>query len=394
MRLILLLFSVIAFSQNTYKPVEFITNNNEKITGFINSEKIYDVNNFEFKEDLNKETRFLSINTIKEFVVDGKEKYYVQEVQVDKNRSHDIQTYGNSDVELVSKTITLRKIVEGEYNLYLSYHNDTQYYFFNSTSNPKITYLIYNETNSNGTIQKNLQYVGQLRYLFKDNTLDERLRYSKSDLVKLFVNKNGGSSVDLTKNDYSGKFQYKIFAGAKNYKLSFENEDYYGKSFSNNKTIATFGAEVIYNYSKKYDLFGRVSFDNIGTISMNKRTNVPSGTSVIFEEFIYEAKQLNIDLGGRYYMSNNKNRLFLDLALEVSKKLSSKLFTISTPQNNPDREDYNQYVPGPGLSLNLGIGYEFLEKYGLELRYSTNQDLNFIKSKVSNLNMNLYYKFN
>ena len=394
MRIFFLLFSVLVFSQNTMKPVELTTKNNEKLIGFINSEKIYDVEFYEFTNDINQSTKQIATSTVKEFVIDSTENYLVEDVLIDKNRKNDIQNYGDSEVKLINRRITMRKIVEGEYNLYISYFNNSQCFFYNTNSDANITYLIYNQTNTDGVLKTNMLFISQLKNLFKDNTLSDRLKYNKTDLVNLFVKKNGGTSKDLTKNDYSGKLQYKVFAGAKNYNIKFENEDFFGKSFSNSKAVVTFGAELLYNYSKKIDLFARVSFEDLGTISMSKNTNIPNGTSVIFEEFIYEAKHLNFNLGGRYYTSTKKNRLFIDLALDLNKKFDSRLLVISTPESNPSKENYAIISPQSSLSLNLGIGYEFHERYGLEMRYSTNQNLGFIKSKISSLNLNLYYKLN
>ena len=397
--LVSLFFSLFTFSQNTNKPVEFITSNNEKLTGFINTDKIYDVTYFEFTEDLNQPTKSISINTIKEFTINGTEKYLVQEILIDKNRSHDLQNYGDSEVKLVKKTVVIREIVKGEYNLFMSYQQNTLYFFYNSNSNPNITYLIYNETNNEGLLKKNMQYVGQLRYLFKDNTLDERLRYSKSDLVNLFVKKNGGDSKDLTKKDYKGRLQYKVFAGVKNYNIRFEYEEYFGKKFTDTKTIPTVGAELIYNYSKKFDIFTRASFDNLGDVRINKNTQAPASSTMIYEDFIYEAKYLNFNLGSRYYVSVKKNRLFVDLSLEYTKNINSKLLTISSVNNtNPDMNDYTSLVSNDNISLNMGIGYEINQKYGLEFRYSTGKQFynknTIIDSNFSNINFNLYYKLN
>lgn len=399
MRIFFLLFSVIVFSQSTLKPVEFITENNEKLSGFINSQKIYEEEYFEFTSDLNQPTKQIAINTIKEFVIDSTEIYLVRDVLIDKNRTNDIQSNGDFEVKMIKKRITLRKIVEGEYNLYISYFNQAQCFFYSKKNDANITYLVYNQINSDGYIKSNLLFVNQLKIVFNDININDRLKYSKTDLANLFIKKNGGNSVDLTKSDYKGKIQYKIFGGIKNHNVTFESEFFKGKKLSDSKSSPTFGAELMYNYSKKFDVFTRISYDNAIDIRVNDYAPISASSTMIYEDFIYEASYLNFNFGLRHYLSDRKNRIFIDLSLEYSKIMNSKLLVvIATDNPNPDSNDYESLISNDGISLNTGIGYEFNQKYGLELRYSTgkefyNKNTN-VDSKASNLNLNVYYKFN
>lgn len=398
--------SFVVKAQSDFKKGYYITVGGQKIECLVNSSTIFETK-IEIKKTEKDPVEYINNSTLDEINVEDKEFYVVRDVTIDANRKKpsDDSAYATEvEVVLTEKRLVIKKLVDGSKSLYATYVDEVPMYFLHNLENKKIEYLVYNEYRLKNATKQNESYKRQLlRELsctcFKGFERFEYLRYTASDLTKLFVdynNCNGSLKENLTIKEDKNKFGLSVIGGVKQVSAKFSQESlFYSETISESTITPSFGLEVNYNI-KKFDLFLRASYDKI-SIDKTVQTPIPSGVSTVYEIVKYSASHLNLGVGVRnYFVNENKYKLYFDGAIEFTKPFNSETFAItSTTLNLPESAYYNLKT-NSDVSASFGLGIVFGKKYGAEIRYflpkNLHQKSSLLSSNISGLSLNLIYK--
>lgn len=351
-----------SFSQIKFEKGYFIDNSDKKTECLI--ENIDWVNNpskFNFKLNESSLISEKDMNTVKEFgVLNLKYKRFV----VDIDRSSE-QTSKLSNVRgpiFNNEVVFLKLLVEGNANLYF-YHDVSLNRYFYSISNGEVSQLVFKTyKNDDNEIKENSYFKQQLLNDLKCSSSTkievEKLKYKKNDLINYFVKYNNCKHANYINYEEKTKkdlFNLAIRPGFNSSSLTIENgvSDFRNTDF-NNEINFRFGieAEFVLPFRK-----------NKWTVLIEPTYQYFKSTKEIENQIdaVVDYKSIELQTGLRYYS-------FID---DSSKIFVNGLFVIDLPMDS--------YVRTLDISSSnnfaLGIGYNYKEKYSLELRYLTNREV-------------------
>ena len=358
--LLTLIITINSYSQITFDKGYYINNNGQKIDCLI---KNIDWDNtpteFEYKLTADSNKKKNSLKTVKEFGVYGYSKYIRSKVQIDRSTLDlDNIKYDKNPV-FKEEVLFLKVLIEGKSNLYSYIDGSLKRFFFTNKKLEikQLIYKIYQTKNTN--LAKNKHYQKQLWDNLKcpsitmNNVLD--VEYKKNDLVDFFTTYNKctneaysvynetkkrnlfnltlrprlrNSSFDLNKNT-------KIDLGA-NFGFGVELE--YVLPFNKNKWALII--EPTYHSIKSSKI--------IGTTLINTTYNL-----------------IEIPLGVRHsFFLNNNSKIFINgsFIIDINSKSSIHINTLDF-----DISARNSFA--------FGVGYNYKNKYSIELRNLTNGEL-------------------
>lgn len=404
----------LSFSQSDFKSGYYISNSGVKVEGFINDYKLDDNDFIYFKKDKSDKEIQIRIDDISELQIENTDKYLSRIVDYDVEYTKDFSSSTRKDTEpkIGKRQLLLKVLVEGDASLYAATINEVAFYYLKMTNSEALIYLIYNKSvYDNKVLNENTKFRRQLFDNIKCGTNSTYQKFYKieyyGDELKNAVNDynvcKSGTTIDLTKNEVKEKLRFSVFLGAKFNNISFENEYFYSQSFKESSTSPTIGIEMSYMLPLKKnttELFFRASFDK-AKISYEHQQQIPSSISTIYEQFDFSSNFLHFNLGPRFYLKNKSNNsVFIDASLEYTMLFSDETtFSSSVAFNTTNIKHANSNA---ALSFNLGIGYQFLKRYSIDVRYTTNNDYfskpgeieGQIVSKFSNVCATIRYKFN
>lgn len=279
--------------------------------------------------------------------------------------------------EFKEEKLLLKVLVEGDANLYSYTENDLNRYFYKtkSTKIKPLEYKIYK--NSKGTISKNRNYLYQLKNkLTCKNLSSKQIKYSKSSLVKYFINYNNCKGninpinyTSGTKGDFN--IYAKIAAGISSLKifnkLSDINIDF------DSKNSFRFGLEFEYVFGFNNNKWALLLEPTYQSYSAEQKFYPGINNVVIQEKAIIDFSSIEIPIGVRYYLFNNKqNKIFLNLGILLEIPLSGEY--------KRERTDGSQVEPPLKINSStpstfIGTGYTLKNKYRIELRYNLNRNI-------------------
>lgn len=376
--LISLLFFFNFYAQTTYEKGYFIKNNDEKVECLI--KYIYWINNptsFKYKLLENSDKKTITIKDVKEFGINNFSKFERHTVKIEKsinNTTADLTQ--NRDPIFVEETLFLKTLISGAANLY-SYENNRVYkFFYNGKEKNTPKQLIYKRYyHTTNTIKKNNRFHQQLSKDVKCESISnkeiQRVEYKTKQLINYFIKYNecitpGYKDLNYENNKKMTKVKLKL--GASSYNLNSKMEESIAKvnEKDNFKGIGSkIGIEVELNLGFKNNNFAVIFeptytfFKQTKTVTPNKRPNLP-------QQPIYDV-QLNynivdLPIGLKYYFSLNKD----------SKIFVSTMYSI-IGIGNLNFNYYDTFKPKYNLKHfsfhSLNIGYNFTDKYSIELRY-------------------------
>jgi len=154
------LFSLNFYGQVVFEKGYIIDNNNVKTDCLIkNQDWKNNPTEFEFKLLENDSIRIKDFKTVKEFCVDNSLKYVRAKVMMDLSGDDINELTNRSDLNLMTKTVFLRPLIEGVVSLY-EYIQDNNVGYFYSSNNSSIEQLIYKKylvDNSSIKVNKGFQ---------------------------------------------------------------------------------------------------------------------------------------------------------------------------------------------------------------------------------------------
>lgn len=383
--ILVLFFGINGYSQNSFMKGYYIDNSNHKIDCFIeNIDWLNNPTEFTCKITESSNQKTLSIHNVKEFGILNTSKYVRHNVDIDRSSSRiDELDYNNNPV-LNNEVLFLKVLIEGKANLFFYEDHGLFRYFFNINQDD-VKQLVYKEyLNDEDQISKNNAFRGQLWNTLKLQTLNcesismddvAELIHRESELIKFFIKYNDCVKSEYVnykkKKDKKGLFnltlrpgirtsslivdgpvreQFNFDKGLTTYRLGLESEFILG--FNNNKWAIIL--EPTYQ-----------EFESETMIVSNKTTDEKLVANVDY-------KSLETQFGLRYYMFINKNlRLFTNALATYDYRFNSSVKVTRESNGN----NFFSAKMQSGMSVALGVGGKFKDRYSFELRYLPNRNI-------------------
>lgn len=379
----------------------YVTTSGQRVEGFFKDADFTDASLLQFKETKVTPYHTFPANEAKEYGIGTAYKFVKVTVKYDASSSYDDGITSDSEPEWKEDTIFLNVLMEGSLTLYSYYHKGFK--FFYSVSGAAPQQLIYKKYKAaDGQILKNETFKEQLS---KDAVCEKLKSSDYNDLyyTKFSLEKFAGK-YNTCKNDKPSTYTNQskkdensitiaVYAGVRSSSFKIKNSDpAVAKDNAFNWAAGIEGAVKI-NEERSWEVFGRVeyeklSFENSGTT--NRTYNSLTTT------YTYKGSLFSMGLGPRYNLYLDNSRLYIDamgsLAIPSGEIESYNIFVPSsspsyTTQNLPEATETTFYVT-------LGVGYEFGERVGLEVRYYSPKNIlsrSSHSTALSSIGFNLRY---
>lgn len=384
-----IIFCFILFSASLYNAqIKFekgyiITQNSEKKDVLIkNIEWMNSPEEFIYKIDENSPEQYGNITNTKEFGVYGYSTYINYNGSIDISSTELSFLSFKKEPELKQVHIFLKQIVSGNKKLY-TYRgrNILNYFYSNEDNNDQIELLIYKKYHPEGNnmlVATNEEYKKQLSSLFSSSEVPRKniafAKYNDNDLIKIF---GGAKQFDIPlaseqENIQSkGQFNLSIRPG-----FSFYSEAKILNFMGDQRLPSTSNfrigveAELFLPFNKnKWSLILEPNY----SIYTSKNTQTPSRNinynhDITFEKYAF----IDLPLGIRHYIYlNSKSKFFVNAQINLIRIKSSKTTTIDIKDGDYTVLTAEFADSRPFNSIAVGTGYNYNNKYSLELRYNT-----------------------
>ncbi|MCF8370128.1 MAG: PorT family protein [Bacteroidales bacterium] len=373
-----ILLSTICYSQINFEKGYFITNDNERVECFIKNVDWKDnPTGFEYKLAEGSEPHDVSIVKVKEFGVGELLKYKRALVKIDRSVKNISTLKENRDPEFNEETLFLQQLIQGKANLYTYTESNLNRYFFNVDST-EIEQLVFKTYLDNKIyIKENNTYKQQLREHLKCKNIDIdeilKIRYTKSDLVGIFIKYNKCAKSDLVNyaeptkrkstnvsikpgfgfsslsiQNSSSSIKYIDFGSNQNFRFGVELE--YILPYNKNRWIIFI--EPTYQYFKAER---EITYTQV--YSIIKKTNV---------EVDYKSIEVPVGVRHNFFLSE-RSRLFINGAFVLDFNLNSSI--------TAERKDLMDLEISSRPNFILGLGYGYNDRYSIELRVGSNREI-------------------
>ncbi|PHS01829.1 MAG: tRNA modification GTPase [Leeuwenhoekiella sp.] len=395
----LLVMSFTAYSQITFEPGYYITNEGQKVNGLVrNADWSNNPTSFEFKTNTSAKSQTINMGSAREFGIDDSSKYVRARVDIDRS-TEDIATMSTSRApDFNEETLFLEVLVEGNATLYKYKDGQLIRYFF-KTENSDINQLIYKKylfstrtTAENKAFQQ--QLYDQVNCLDQSVTQISNLSYTSRQLVAYFVTENACSNeafINYEANRMKADFNLHLRAGVNFSSLSVSNViAVYRDSDFGNSIDPRFGieAEVILPFNKgKWSLFTEPYYESYSGESFREGNSGPLSN---YENRV-DYESIGLPFGIRYYaFLNEKLAAYLNLGVQWHFDFDNEIvFARSSGSEIP-------ITIKAGQTLFFGAGLSLNKRYSLEFRYNTSRDLTSTSGTVASefqvVSLSLGYK--
>jgi hypothetical protein len=231
------------------------------------------------------------------------------------------------------------------------------------------------------------------------------------NLVKVF-NKANNQTNSLVEQNVSAekgksKFYYKIIAGVSSFMSNYDYNNVYKLKPSEvtftNPIIGVEFSNVFGINSKRSELFGRLIYQNAKTES-NYYSSANTSYNV---EYTLNSKfsSINLSAGYRYaFVKTGKSKITVDGSIGVTSLLNGDIkidYVLTYTGANPNPAVSEEYLLdkfSTNIFFNIGAGYVFDDKYGVNIEYSLPK--NYLSKYVdlsggySNFNLIFTYTLN
>jgi len=319
------------------------------------------------------------LKDIKEFGIYDLTKFIKSTVRIDK-ASDDLEDIGFiKDRPLEEDELFLKVIVDGNAKLYEWKENNMIRYFY-SVNDSKVEPLIYNTYyfKNKSQLKENNYYQQQIFTTLKCSTSLEsevkNLEYKIASLKSVFSSFNTCSGSEFT--DYDIKDKQESISLSIRPRINFNSlsvarfdspED--EKVFEDKMTGGLgLQAELFLPFHNgKWSLFFEPTYRYY---SSTLETKLPNIASIVTSDVTYNSIELPFGLR-HYFFFNKGNALFLNAIL-----LSDIIMTGHMINTNSDgNPTLGSREFSSLLNYGAGVGYIFLDRYSLELRYHNTRDL-------------------
>jgi hypothetical protein len=384
MRRIFILCFLIGLYTNLYSQIKFergyfIDNNDDKFICFIkNKDWMNNPKKFEYKLDSLGMELIKTIKNVKEFGIGNDFRYLRVNVKIDISDDNISYLSNNKEPNWIEDTLFLKFLVEGKANLYYYEYKDLKRFFYN-IDNMEIKQLVFKKyLVENMNIRENKFYLNQLNSDVNclGSVISGKTGYNRNDLENYFLEYNTCKGEMIRNYDEKKKtaFRLRLTAGLN-----------YNDLIIWNSTINS----IKYNYKNQVSFAIGLEIESVLPFNKNK-------WGIIFEPTY------------NYYKSDNKN-VYMPSTVDYKSIVVSSGFRYYIFLNekskihlNPNYILYfpiNSFVNRFEISYNdryaFSIGYTFLDKYSVEIKYFPKKDIlfNYIYYYSSFENLSILFRY-
>lgn len=317
------------------------------------------------------EVKTKDLTEVQEFGIVNSIRFMRFIVEMDQSTNRLSALSKTANPEYVVDTLFLKELVKGDVSLYGYKNGDINRYFY-TTPEQDITQLIYKKYKKNGSVATNKQYLTQLLLdvnCQKEPTNKiERVKYVQTDLVAYFIKENKCKNSEYfsvyeaqpqSETDMGTRFNLRAGVSSASFVLDYLP----GRTFD-----ADFGSQII----PRVGLEMEVSFPSTRNkwtfilepyyTSYQKELILPNSSQTTIDEAMINFTTVEISAGIRYYVFlKNRSRLFANLGMTIG----------ITGNSNITVERVADFQITSGLRGNIGIGYNYNDRFSLELRQNS-----------------------
>ena len=360
------LFSTFLFAQINFEKGYIITERGNRLEVFIKNEDWKNnPTSIDYKNSLESDINFMSIENIQEFGIENTSKYVKFTVNIDNSSVllRNLDTDKRPHFE--KKTMLLKTLVEGPASLYKYENGNNRKYFFKTTEKD-LEQLVFKEYKQGSYVNKNNRFRQQIFNYLKCEDIShaqiQNVEYTERSLTKLFKEYNSCKDPNYKekfKKTKESVFHLNIRPGISLMSMSsyIENSPNSTVEFDKKASwrIGLEGEFILPFNNDKWSFFAEVAYQKY--TSEGKFINY-SG-SLANQEIDYS--YLDIAIGARFYLFlNEKSKFFINLAYIPNVALN---------------KEYENLEITNSSNAGAGIGFKYLDKYGLEVRYGFDRNI-------------------
>lgn len=371
------LWSIICYSQIKYENGYFINSDGSKITCLIkNMDWKNNPKEFSYKVMENSEELKADIKTVSEFGISNFAKYMRFSVEIDSSSEDMNHLSNNRNPEFSNKELFLKVLIEGKATLFYYEKGTFSKYFYTLDSSNAEQLIFKSYLNSESEIKENNSFKQQLVNNLKCQKITpadiERIRYRKSDLVRIFTLYNecqNSGNIDYEQSANRDKFNLSVRPGL-NYSSLVINSP-------SEESEIDFGIQLTFRLG--------VEIESILPFNKNKWALIIEPTFQYFNSEnssnnrYYEVnyKSIELPIGVRYYLFLNENsKIYLNSSYVIDFDLNSEISSVSGR--------WAEITSSPNWAF--GLGYNQKNKYSVEMRYGLSRDI------IKNSSFDSHYK--
>ncbi|HET9057434.1 MAG TPA: hypothetical protein VFN30_11380 [Chitinophagaceae bacterium] len=379
---ILAAFSVIlcikSYSQIAFENGYFINESNQKINCLIrNIDWRSNPKGFEYKLSQNEAIQKATIQTVKEFGINGISKYIRAKVNIDRSSDEINSMSPDKNPNFQEETLFLKVLIEGKASLFLYIDNNLTRLFY-KLNDSEISQLVYKKYLINDNIAQNDFFRQQLFMDLKcqEITLNDikNINYEKKEIKRIFIKYNkctNSSYITFEPTQKKDFFNLSLRPGLNYNNLTIQNTTSGSTNIDfGSKKNFRFGIETefILPYNKnKWTIILEPTFQYFKSEKTIEVTYVSDG--IIVSKVNYWSIGIPVGIR-RYFFINTKSKISVNV---------SYIFDFSNSSNiklsRSDGSIFRLLDIKPKGNLSLGIGYKLMDKYSIEMRYQTNRKI-------------------
>src|SRR5690606_5359672 len=361
-----------AYAQITFEKGYFINPANNKNECFIkNINWKNNTTEKEYKLSLKGESAIGTINNMIEFGIYNDSKYIREVAQIERSNDNLKYLDGNKQPKFSEEQVFLKILVEGKATLYTYYDSNLKRYFY-SVDNSKIEPLVYKRYMvTEKKMGKNNHFRQQLFNdlqcsSFKKNTI-ANLNYELKPLSKLFIEYNQCMNADFENYEPTSDYNFLNFTLRPRFNssaLAIENVETNLNFDFENKNSFGLGVEIEYIFpfnKNKWSIAVEPTYQSYKNSKTTSDYNISGGELTAKVDY----SSIEIPITFRHYLFlNNKSKIFLNASYVLTTQPESAIRLIRT-----DGSTYATYDIESQNTFAFGLGYNFKNKYNLEIRY-------------------------
>lgn len=375
---IIVLLSFKSYSQVNYEKGYIINQNNQKIECLIESMDWRNTpTTFKYKISENSDIMTGDITSVKEFSLNGKNKFISAVVKIDRSNRPQEQLSKDKNPDFKEEKIFLQVLLEGKASLYLN-EGYLKLYFY-KVDDGEIKQLIYKRyTYNDDFIATNNNFRTQLyvdlkcdKFVVKEY---ENVYYNNKDLKKIFSKYNecnNSQVVYLETKEKKDIFNLTIRPRFNSSSLSIGSThlNLNNLNFNNNLNPGLgLEAEFILPFNEnKWSIIIEPTYRYYKAEGSVENSGVQGGLILGTVDY----KSIEVPVGVRRYFDINDNfKIFTNASFSFDFAFGSKINLY-----RKDGSEVNSLNLKSGLAFSLGIGTKFKNRYSLEVRYETPRGL-------------------
>lgn len=381
-----------SYSQIILENGYFIDESNKKIECLIkNIDWRNNPTEFEYMLSPNETVQKATIQTVKEFGINNVSKYIRAKTNVDRSSDQIDRMSSDRNPNFKEELIFLKVLIEGQASLFLYIDGDLIRFFY-KLDDSEINQLVYKRYLIANEISEIANEISEIANKISENNFFkqqlflklnceeialndiERLEYSKRDLARLFIKYNectSSSYINYEPKQKKDLFNLTFRPGLNYSSLEIQNPMSDSKDTDFGKTIGIrigIEAEFILPFNKnKWGIIIEPTFQYFKSEQSKETSSVSGG--ILVSKVNYKSIELPIGLRHYFYLNDN-SKIFTNVSYVFDFAYNSEI-----KFSREDDSILSSLEIKPRRNIALGIGYKFKDRYGFEMRYSTNRNI-------------------